>query len=68
MSGIIIAGMIFVGILMLYFIIKWAVKNGIKEAYEDITGKETYEDLKNKEILREIKSGFSEVKKQLKQK
>lgn len=23
----------------LYFVIKWAVKNGIKEAYQDITGK-----------------------------
>ncbi len=28
----------------LYFIIKWAVKNGIKEAYYDITGKETFEE------------------------
>ena len=28
----------------LYFIIKWAVKNGIKEAYHDITGKETFEE------------------------
>ena len=26
-------------LLALYFIIKWAVKNGIKEAYRDITGK-----------------------------
>ncbi len=24
-------------LLALYFIIKWAVKNGIKEAYRDIT-------------------------------
>ena len=28
----------------LYFIIKWAAKNGIKEAYYDITGKETFEE------------------------
>ena len=28
----------------LYFIIKWAAKNGIKEAYDDITGKETFEE------------------------
>ena len=30
-------------LIALYFIIKWAVKNGIKEAYTDITGKETAE-------------------------
>ncbi|MBQ1992522.1 MAG: hypothetical protein II233_07105 [Clostridia bacterium] len=27
-------------LIALYFIIKWAVKNGIKEAYEDIEKKE----------------------------
>ena len=32
-------------LLALYFIIKWAVKNGIKEAYRDITGKVTAEDI-----------------------
>lgn len=26
-------------LIVLYFIIKWAVKNGIKEAYKDIMGK-----------------------------
>ena len=30
-------------LLALYFIVKWAVKNGIKEAYRDITGKVTTE-------------------------
>lgn len=35
----------------LYFIVKWAVKNGIKEAYTDITGKKTAEDA---EIEREL--------------
>lgn len=29
----------------LYFLIKWAVKNGIKEAYEEITGKQIKDDL-----------------------
>lgn len=29
----------------LYFIIKWAVKNGIKQAFRDITGKETADDI-----------------------
>ena len=28
-----------------YFIIKWAVKNDVKEAYEEITGKEIKDDL-----------------------
>ena len=32
-------------LLALYFIIKWAVKNGIKEVYRDITGKVTTEDM-----------------------
>ncbi len=27
-------------LVALYFVIKWAVRNGIKEAYEGITGKE----------------------------
>ena len=30
-------------LLALYFIVKWSVKNGIKEAYRDITGKVTTE-------------------------
>ncbi len=33
-------------LIALYFIIKWAVKNGIKEAYESITGKKPMEDIK----------------------
>lgn len=32
-------------LLALYFIVKWAVKNGITEAYEEITGKEVKDDL-----------------------
>ena len=32
-------------LIVLYFIIKWAVKNGVKEAYEDISGKEVKDDL-----------------------
>ncbi len=27
--------------ISIYFIMKWSVKNGIKEAYKDITGKQT---------------------------
>ncbi len=32
-------------LIALYFIIKWAVKNGVKEAYEEISGKEVKDDL-----------------------
>lgn len=32
-------------LITLYFIVKWAVKNGITEAYEEITGKEVKDDL-----------------------
>ena len=31
-------------LIALYFIVKWAVKNGVKEAYKDITEKKTAED------------------------
>ena len=34
-------------LIALYFVIKWAVKNGVKEAYKDITGKKSVEDIKN---------------------
>ena len=36
-------------LIALYFVIKWAVKNGVKEAYKDITGKKPVEDEKNDE-------------------
>ena len=42
-------------LLALYFIIKWAVKNGIKEAYRDITGKVTTEDIEAEQICNEEK-------------
>lgn len=35
-------------LIALYFVIKWAVKNGVKEAYKDITGKKPVEDEKMK--------------------
>ena len=31
-------------LIALYFVIKWAVKNGITAAYEKITGKEIKDD------------------------
>ena len=38
----------------LYFIVKWAVKNGIKEAYRDITGKESAEDIETNKLCEEL--------------
>lgn len=32
-------------LIALYFVIKWAVKNGVKEAYEDISRKEIKDDI-----------------------
>lgn len=31
-------------LIALYFVVKWAVKNGAKEAYEEITSKEPEDD------------------------
>ena len=41
-------------LIALYFVIKWAVKNGMKEAYSAITGKKTDEDIKNEKELKEL--------------
>ena len=40
-------------VLLELYIIKWAVKNGIKEAYMDITGKVTTEDIEVEQICNE---------------
>ena len=37
-------------LIALYFVIKWAVKNGVKEAYKDITGKKPVEEKNEKEL------------------
>mgnify|MGYP000905236556 CR=1 FL=1 len=34
--------------------VNWAVKNGVKEAYQDITGKKPVEDIKNEKELEEL--------------
>ncbi len=38
-------GTAIVVLIALYFVIKWAVKNGITEAYEELSGKELRDDL-----------------------
>lgn len=40
------AGTAVVILIALYFVIKWAVKNGMKEAYKDIAAKRPQGDLK----------------------
>lgn len=44
-------------LIALYYVIKWAVKNGIKEAYRAITGEKTNENLQNEKELEELGSG-----------
>lgn len=41
-------------LIALYFVIKWAVRNGIKEAYRSITGEKTDEDIQNEKELKEL--------------
>ena len=48
------SGTALIVLLALYFIVKWAVKNGIKEAYRDITGKVTIEDIEPEQIIDEL--------------
>ena len=41
-------------LIALYFVIKWAVKNGIKEAYSAITGKKADDDIQNEIDLKKL--------------
>ena len=41
-------------LIALYFVIKWTVKNGIKEAYSAITGKKADDDIQNEIDLKEL--------------
>ena len=43
-----------VALIALYFIVKWAVKNGIKEAYTDITGKKLVKDIQDEKEWNEL--------------
>ena len=47
-------GFSIVALIALYFIVKWAVKNGIKEAYTDITGKKSVKDIQDEKELNEL--------------
>ena len=41
-------------LIALYFVIKWAVKNGVKQAFRDITGKETADDIETNKIIKNL--------------
>ena len=47
-------------LIALYYVIKWAVRNGIKEAYRAITGEKTNEDIHNEKELEELGSDSEE--------
>ena len=48
------AGTAIIILIALYFVIKWTVRNGVKEAYSAITGKKTIEDIQNEKELKEL--------------
>lgn len=52
------AGTGIIVLIALYFIIKWAVKNGIEEAYKNITGKDTAEEQEFKTYAENIQKGY----------
>ena len=41
-------------LIALYFVVKLAVKNGMKQAYRDITGKQTADDVETNKIIKEL--------------
>lgn len=41
-----------IGLIILYFVVKWSVKNGIKEAYKDIK--------ENESLLSSLKKQYEE--------
>lgn len=49
------AGTAIIILVVLYFVIKCAVKNGIKEAWISITDKKVPEDLESEALLKEEK-------------
>ena len=47
-------------LIALYYVINWAVRNGIKEAYRAITGEKTNEDIQNEKELEDLGSDSKE--------
>lgn len=42
-------GTVLIGLSALHFVVKWAVRNGVKEAYKEIVGKEAGKKNSDKE-------------------
>lgn len=56
------AGTAIIVLIALYFIIKWAVKNGVKDAYRDITGEKTMDDIEDEKHFEEIREMLNQPK------
>lgn len=41
-------------LITLYFVIKYAVKNGVKQAFRDITGKDTFDDIEIQKLIEDL--------------
>lgn len=54
------AGTAIVVLIALYFVIKWAVKNGMMEAYKKIEEKKAQHNLKEDKIVSGLKPGNEE--------
>ena len=49
------AGTAILLLVVFYFVIKWAVKNGVKEAYDEIIAQRNTSDVKKEDIVEELK-------------
>lgn len=56
------AGTAIVILAALYFVIKWAVKNGMMEAYKKIEEKKAQHNLKEDKTVNDLKSGNEDIK------
>lgn len=48
------AGTSIILLIVFYFIIKWAVKNGVKDAYEDIIAQRNTSGVENDRVIKEF--------------
>ncbi|NBI91190.1 hypothetical protein D3Z45_11590 [Lachnospiraceae bacterium] len=55
------AGMTMVVLAALYFVIKWAVKNGIMEAHKKIEEKKAQHNLKEDKTVSDLEPGNEDV-------
>lgn len=55
------AGTAIVILVALYFVIKWAVKNGMMEAYKKIEEKKAQHNLKDDKTVNDLKPGNEDI-------